>query len=80
MGITENTPRLCADLVLTRVVERYAIERHITNVEALRRIMATRTYELLQNPDSLQCYESAESLYALLQDEERSAWDLWTKV
>jgi hypothetical protein len=27
MELTENTPRLCADLVLTRVAERYAKEK-----------------------------------------------------
>ncbi|MDR0999491.1 MAG: hypothetical protein LBL96_01600 [Clostridiales bacterium] len=78
--ITENTPHLCADLVLTRIAERYATEHGLTNTEALRQIMATKTYELLQNPASLLCYESAESIYALLQDEERGDWDEWLKI
>jgi hypothetical protein len=80
MEMTENTPRLCADLVLTRVAERYATDNNLTNTEALRRIMATKTYELLQDPDSQLCYESAESIYALLQDEERGDWNDWLKV
>jgi hypothetical protein len=78
--MTEETPRLCADLVLTRVAERYATEHKLTNTKALRRIMTTKTYELLQDPESLLCYESAESIYALLQDEERGDWDEWLKI
>jgi hypothetical protein len=80
MTIIEDTPRICADLVLTRVAERYAAEHELTNTEALRRIMATKTYELLQDPESLLCYESAESIYALLQDEAHGDWDEWLKV
>jgi hypothetical protein len=80
MVMTENTPRLCADLVLTRVAERYATEHKLTNTEALRRIMATKTYVLLQDPESLLCYESAESIYDLLQDEERGDWEAWLKI
>jgi hypothetical protein len=80
MEMTEYTPRLCADLVLTRVAERYATENNLTNTEALRRIMATKTYELLQDPESMQCYESAESIFALLKDEERGDRDSWMKV
>jgi hypothetical protein len=80
MVMTEETPRLCADLVLTRVAERYAAEHEFTNTEALRRIMATKTYELLQDPESLLCYESAESIYDLLQDEERGDWEAWLKI
>jgi hypothetical protein len=80
MEMTENTPRLCADLVLTRVAERYATDNNLTNTEALRRIMAMKTYELLQDPESQLCYESAESVYALLQDEECGNWNDWLKV
>jgi hypothetical protein len=80
MIMTEDTPYLCADLVLTRVAERYANENNLTNTEALRLIMATKTYELLQDPESLLCYESAESVYDLLQDEERGDWDAWLRV
>jgi hypothetical protein len=80
MVMTDETPRLCADLVLTRIAERYASENKLTNTEALRRIMATKTYELLQDPESSLCYESAESIYALLLDEEAGDWDAWMKV
>jgi hypothetical protein len=80
MEMTENTPRLCADLVLTRVAERYATDNNMTNTEALRRIMTTKTYELLQDPESRLCYESAESVCALLQDEECGDWNEWLKV
>ncbi len=80
MSMLSPAPELCADLVLTRVAERYARDHHMTNTEALRHIMKTETYALLVNPDSLQCYESAESIRGLLDDEERGDWDAWLKV
>jgi hypothetical protein len=80
MELTENTPSLCADLVLTRVAERYAKENKLTNTEALKAIMETKTYELLENPASMLCYESAESIYALLEDERRGDWNDWLKI
>jgi hypothetical protein len=80
MVMTEEMPHLCADLVLTRVSERYAAEKKLPPTEALRRIMATKTYELLQTPESRMCYESAESVYAALQEEERGDWDAWMKI
>ncbi|MDR0964512.1 MAG: hypothetical protein LBM60_07850 [Clostridium sp.] len=80
MELTENTPRLCADLVLARVAQRYAKEKKMTNTQALKTIMGTKTYELLDNPASMLCYESAESIYALLQDEERGDWNNWMKI
>jgi hypothetical protein len=67
-------------LVLTRVAERYAKENKLTNPEALKAIMETKTYELLENPESMLCYESAESIYALLQDERRGDWNDWLKI
>jgi hypothetical protein len=79
MEMTENTPHLCANLVLTRVAV-YADEKNLTNTEALRRIMETKTYELLQDPESQLCCESAESIFALLQDEERGDWNDWLKI
>jgi hypothetical protein len=80
MEMTEDTPHLCADLVLVRVAVHYADEKNLTNTEALRRIMKTITYELLQDPESQLCYESAESVFALLQDEERGDWNDWLKI
>ncbi len=80
MQMTDETPYLCADLVLTRVAERYAIENELTNTEALRRIMATKTYEVLQDVESKLCYESSEAIYAMLQEEERGDWESWLKI
>ncbi|MDR3185224.1 MAG: hypothetical protein LBU04_00175 [Christensenellaceae bacterium] len=80
MEMTKNTPLLCSDLVLTRVAELYATDNNLTNTEALRHIMTTKTYELMQDLESKLCYESMESIYALLQDEECGNWNEWLKV
>jgi hypothetical protein len=80
MEMNENTPKLCADLVLVRVTTAYAKEKSLTNTEALEHIMRTKTYALLENPVSKLCYETAESVSALLKAEERGDWEEWLKV
>jgi hypothetical protein len=70
MEVTENTPKLCADLVLARVAASYAKEKSLTNTEGLEQIMKTKTYALLENPESKLCYETAESVLALLEADE----------
>jgi hypothetical protein len=80
MDFSENMPQLCADLVLARVAERFAKENDLTNTEALQRIMETKTYDLLVKPESKMCYESTESILALLKDEESGDWDAWMKI
>jgi len=42
--------------------------------------MATKTYDLLQDPLSRLCFESAESILDMIYAEERGDWDEWVKV
>jgi hypothetical protein len=80
MEFNDNTPYLCADLVLPRVCEFYAADNKLTNTEALRHIMTTKTYAVLQDPDSKLWGESAESLYYTLKAEDRGDWAEWYKI
>ena len=80
MSIDPEKAQYCADLVATSVVSRYAREKGLPATEALRIIMNTKTYDLLQDPKSRLCFESAESILDMLYAEERGDWDEWEKV
>ena len=80
MSIEPNKAQYCADLVATVAVSLYAKEKGLSPTEALRIIMDTKTYELLQDPDSRLCFESAASILDMLYAEERGDWDEWVKV
>jgi hypothetical protein len=80
MDIEPQKAQYCADLVATTVVSQYAKEKGLSPTEALRIIMGTKTYDLLQDPESRLCFESAESVMDMLRAEERGDWDEWEKV
>jgi len=80
MTIDLQKAQYCADLVATIVVSQYAIEHDISITDALREFMKTKTYGLLQDPESRLCFESAESILDMLRDEEQGNWDEWLKV
>jgi hypothetical protein len=80
MGVDPQKAQYCADLVATIVVSQYAQEKGLSPTEALRIIMETKTYDLLQDPESRLCFESAESILDMLSAEERDDWDEWEKV
>jgi hypothetical protein len=80
MGIEPQKAQYCADLVATAVVSQYVKEKGLSLTEALRIIMGTKTYDLLQDPESRLCFESAESIMDMLRAEERGDWDEWEKV
>ena len=80
MSVESEKAQYCADLVATVVVSQYAKEKGLSPTEALRIIMKTKTYELLQDPESRLCFESAESILDLLHAEDRGDWGEWEKV
>jgi hypothetical protein len=80
MPIDPQKAQYCADIVATAVVSQYAKERGLSPTEALRTIMNTKTFYLLQDPESRLCFESAESLLDLLHSEECGDWDEWAKI
>jgi hypothetical protein len=80
MGIEPQKVQYCADLAATAVVSQYAKEKGLSPTEALRIIMETKTYDLLQDPESRLCFESAESILDMLRAEEQGDWNEWEKV
>ena len=80
MSIEPQKAQYCADLVATVVVSKYAKEKGLSPTEALRIIMDTKTYALLQDAQSRLCFESAESILDMLSAEERGDWDEWEKI
>jgi hypothetical protein len=80
MSIDPEKAQYCADLVATTVVSQYAKEKGLSLLESLRKVMETKTYTLLQDPESRLCFESAASILDLLNAEERCDWQEWGKV
>ena len=80
MSVEPQKAQYCADIVATIVVSQYAKKKVLSPTEALRIIMETKTYELLQDPESRLCFESAESILDMLRAEEQGDWDEWEKV
>jgi hypothetical protein len=80
LSVEPKKAQYCADLVATAVVSLYAKEKGLSPTEALRIIMGTRTYDLLQDPESRLCFESAESILDMLNAEGRGDWDEWEKL
>ncbi|MDR1069654.1 MAG: hypothetical protein LBL37_02540 [Gracilibacteraceae bacterium] len=80
MSVDPQKAQYCADLAATSVVSRYAEEHGLSATDALRIIMETKTYDLLQDPESRLCFESAESILDMIRAEEDGDWDEWIKV
>ena len=80
MSVEPQKAQYCADLVATAVVSLYAKEKGLPTIEALRIVMETKTFDLLQDPESRLCFESVESILDMIYAEERGDWDEWVKV
>jgi hypothetical protein len=70
---------LCQDVLATRVAQMIAGRENITPTEAIRKLMATKTYDLLLEPESYLHLESAEYILYLYDAEQRGDWELWTE-
>jgi len=79
MSVEPQKAQYCADLVTTTVVARYAKDKGLSTTEAMRIIMQTKTFDLLQDPESRLCFESAESILDMIYVEEQGDWDEWVK-
>jgi hypothetical protein len=80
MPVEPQKAQYCADLVATAVVSLYAKDKGLLTTEALRIIMETKTFDLLQEPESRLCFESTESILDMIYAEERGDWEEWVKV
>lgn len=61
------------------LVHRISEEENCSNEEALKKLLKTMTYELLQDSESGLYAESAEYVWSMLQDEENGNIESWIK-
>jgi len=62
------------------LVHRISEEEHCSEEVALKKLLKTMTYELLQDRNSELYAESPEYVWSMLQDEEDGDFESWTKV
>ena len=80
MKLTKKSTQFCIDTVAALVAQKLAKEKHITNTEALRFLMASETFNLLIEPKSYLFLESAEYTLDMLDAEIKGDWDRWLEV
>ena len=61
------------------LVHRISEEQNCSNEDALKKLLKTMTYELLQDRESGLYAESAEYVWSMLRDEENGNMESWTK-
>jgi len=71
---------LCQDILATRLTQMIADRDCITHTEAIRKFMATKTYDLLLDPESYLYLESAEYILDMYDAEQRGDWARWTEA
>ncbi|GHU41789.1 hypothetical protein FACS1894111_04640 [Clostridia bacterium] len=71
---------LCQDILATRLTQIIAKRENITLTEAIRKLMMTKTYDLLLEPESYLHLESAEYILDMYNSEQCGDWEHWTEV
>lgn len=61
------------------LVHRISEEENCSNEEALKKLLKTMTYELLQDRESGLYAESPEYVWSMLKDEEHDNLESWVK-
>ena len=80
MIITEHTVPFCINAHTVRIAEEYAKKNTLSNTDALRFFMSTKTYELLIDPESYLYLESPEYILDMLDAELSEDWDRWYQI
>jgi hypothetical protein len=80
MTITEYTVPVCIDSLATQVSQRLAQRERMTNTEAIRYVMSTKTYDLLIDPESCLYLESPGYVFDMLDAEIKGDWDRWMEI
>ena len=62
------------------LVYRISEEGHCSEEKALKKLLKTMTYELLQDSNSELYAESPEYVWRMLKDEEEGNFDSWIKM
>jgi hypothetical protein len=80
MKITEQTVQFCIDTLAAETAVKYVERQGVSVTEALRAIMATKTYGLLMDEQSFLYLESAEYVLDMLDAEAAGDWDRWQEA
>ena len=80
MIVTEHTVPFCINALTVRVSEEYAKTNGMSNTDALRFFMSTKTYELLLDPKSYLYLESMEYVLDMLDAEMCGDIERWLEV
>ena len=80
MSVASQSIDFCIDILATQVTEEIAKESGISEKEAIRRFIDTRTYNLLVDKESRLYLESFEYVMDMLKAEENGNWDEWLEV
>ena len=80
MKLTKKSIQFCIDTVTARVAEMFAKNRNIPHTEALRFFIASKTFNLLIEPDSYLFLESAEYTLDMLESEIKGDWERWLLI
>ena len=76
----EKTSRGLIDLHITKLVDAISVSEGKSTTDCLREFMATKTYDLLCDPESYLCLESPAYIMDMLEAERSGNWDEWLEV
>ncbi|MDR0382055.1 MAG: hypothetical protein LBH86_08710 [Oscillospiraceae bacterium] len=76
----EKTGQALIDLHVVKLVETLAEREGKSKTDCVREFMATKTYELLADPESYLCLESPAYILDMLDAERSGDWDRWLEV
>lgn len=79
MNVTSHNINKSIQSLSVSLVYRLSREENCSNEEALKRLLKTMTYELLQDKESGLFAESEEYVWSMLQDEKDGNIESWIK-
>ncbi|MDR1329755.1 MAG: hypothetical protein LBK23_09165 [Oscillospiraceae bacterium] len=79
-AINEGMINIAIEALTAQVADSYAEAQGIPVTEALQFFMTTKTFELLINPKSYLCLETAPYVEDMLNAELSGDWDSWMEV
>ena len=80
MAAAAQSIDFCIDILSAQVAEVIAKEKDLPLTDAVKRFMATKTYALLMDTESLLYLESVAYVLDMLKAEEAGNWDVWLEV
>ena len=76
----DSTCQALIDLHVVKLIETLAERERISKTDCIREFMASKTYELLADPESFLCLESPAYILDMLDAEHSGNWDRWLEV